>query len=106
MLGRGILAPLVGGKSTGGVQGNTTGTNNSNNNNNGPHTGVFHMATLITANHDFDNNHPANGSSKGGMMGIQKTTEVHHEVDEDAESRTSSTTELQKDYSQKDYAMV
>ncbi|KAK8134592.1 hypothetical protein PG984_006604 [Apiospora sp. TS-2023a] len=51
-------------------------------------------------------NKRSGGNSKGGMMGIQKTTEVHHEVDEDAESRTSSTTELQKDYSQKDYAMV
>lgn len=97
-----------GGKSTGGIQGNNA-TGTTNNNSNGPHTGGFRMATLITANRDFDRDHPsnANGSSKGGMMGIQKTTEVHHEVDEDAESRTSSTTELQKDYvQQKDYAMV
>ena len=93
-----------GGKSTGGLGGgNATGTHN-----NGPHTGGFRMATLITANRDFDSNHPAgaNGNSKGGMAGIQKTTEVRHVIDEDAESRTSSTTELQKDYSQKDYAMV
>ncbi|KAK7920459.1 hypothetical protein PG985_008481 [Apiospora marii] len=91
-----------GGKSGGGVGGNATGTHN------GPHTGGFRMATLITANRDFDSNHPAgaNGSAKGGMAGIQKTTEVRHVIDEDAESRTSSTTELQKDYSQKDYAMV
>ena len=91
-----------GGKSLGGVRGtgvnggvNGTGTHNGNN---GPDPRGFRMATLITANHDFDGAGPANGGGGKGMGGIQKTTEVHHVIDEDNESRTSSTTELQKDY--------
>ncbi|KAK8093897.1 hypothetical protein PG997_000582 [Apiospora hydei] len=88
-----------GGKSTGGVRGATNvGANNDSNNPGDPRG--FRMATLITANREFDNNHPSSSSGGGakGMMGIQKTTEVHHVIDEDNESRTSSTTELQKDY--------
>ncbi|KAK6826127.1 hypothetical protein PG987_013621 [Apiospora arundinis] len=93
-----------GGKSLGGIQGGVGGTRNATHNgtqrgdNNGPDPRGFRMATLITANHDFDGPGPAGAGGKGSLGGIQKTTEVHHVIDEDNESRTSSTTELQKDY--------
>lgn len=91
-----------GGKSLGGIRGtnaNGGAGGGTQTGNNGPDPRGFRMATLITANRDFDGGAagPANGAGKP-MGGIQKTTEVHHVIDEDNESRTSSTTELQKDY--------
>ncbi|KAK7948858.1 uncharacterized protein PG986_009744 [Apiospora aurea] len=94
--------PSSGNKQSGSKSGGVRGTTNvgaKNDSNPGDPRG-FRMATLITANRDFDNNHPSssNGGGARAMAGIQKTTEVHHVIDEDNESRTSSTTELQKDY--------